>query len=404
MGNQKIIIIGAGVVGLTLAHGLKKEGIPFQIFERDESVSARGQGWAITIHWALPYLKQLLEPQVLQKIDSVQVDPAQGRQDKGNFLFLNLSNCETKFRIPPSERRRVNREKLRAVLLEGVKDQVQWSKRLVGVEPALAGQGVKALFADGTSSTGALLVGADGSNSAVRKFLRPDDYHNRQLPIRFVGTGVDMTEDRVRPLRSLDPLLFQGCHPDTSCFMWVSMLEVPEINGTAGTADERYRVQLNLSWPVKGPQDEVKATDSDRLQDMKMRAAPFAPVLRNAVESIPEGSTVLEIKLADWPCLKWDNHQGSVTLVGDAAHAMTMYRGEAANHGMLDAYHLCQALKEVHAEGRAQRDAIDRFEEEMRTRTSHAVQMSRQACFDAHDWSRLNESSAVLTKRAVTAQ
>lgn len=392
--------------GVSLCRSLigHQEGIPFQIFERDESVSARGQGWAITIHWALPYLKKLLEPDVLQDVEGVQVDPAIGRNDNGNFLFINLSNCETEFRIPPSERRRVNREKLLAVLVKGVQDRVQWSKKLILVEPGDEGRGVKAVFEDGTAVSGAVLVGAEGSNSTVRRFLCPNNYRNSQLPIRFVGCSVDMTKEQVTPLRSLDPLLFQGCHPETSCYMWVSMLEVPEINGTAGTDQERYRVQLNLSWPVNGPEDEVEPNNAERLRDMKRRAAAFAPVLREAIESIPDDTGVLEIKLADWPCRDWDNRRGTVTLVGDAAHAMTMYRGEAANHGMLDAYHLSRALNSIYREGRSQEEAMDKFEEEMRTRTSRAVLMSRQACFDAHDWSKLDETSAILTKRAVTAR
>ncbi|EXJ87763.1 hypothetical protein A1O1_04690 [Capronia coronata CBS 617.96] len=379
-------------------------GVPFQIFERDESATARGQGWAITIHWALPYLKQMLEPEVLEAVDGVQVDPAIGRNDTGNFLFLNLATCETKYRIPPSERRRVNREKLRAVLLKDVEDHVRWSKKLTRVEVGEDGDGVRAHFHDGTSVSGAILVGAEGSNSTVRKFLSPGDYRNRQLPIRFVGSSVDMTKEQVAPLRKLDPLLFQGCHPETGCFMWVSMLEVPEINGTAGTGKERYRVQINLSWPVRGPEDEVKSEGPEVVRDMKRRATVLAPVLKDAVDAIPEDAAVLEIKLADWPCLDWDNRGGRITLVGDAAHAMTMYRGEAANHGMLDAYHLCHALERIYTKQQPQQEAIDQFEQEMRDRTSYAVQMSRQACFDAHDWSRLDENSAVLTKRAVVAK
>jgi len=346
----------------------------------------------------------MLEREVLEGIDAVQVDPAVGHNDNGNFLFINLSDCSTKFRIPPSTRRRVNREKLRAVLLKGVEDHVQWSKRLINVKVDGDGSGVQAIFEDGSTYYGALLIGSEGSNSAVRRFLSPEDYRNRQLPIRFVGSGINMTPEQVKPLRSLDPLLFQGCHPETSCFMWVSMLEVPEINGTAGTDEERYRVQINLSWPVQSQADEVKAGNHDRLADMKRRAGVFAPTLKTAVETIPDDAEVLEIKLADWPCLPWDNHRGRVTLMGDAAHAMTMYRGEAANHGMLDAFNLCQALKSVYQDGKPLESAITTFEQEMRSRTSHAVQMSRQACFDAHDWKRLNENSAILTKRAVVAK
>jgi 2-polyprenyl-6-methoxyphenol hydroxylase-like FAD-dependent oxidoreductase len=55
-----------------------------------------------------------------------------------------------------------------------------------------------------------------------------------------------------------------------------------------------------------------------------MLARSFEAGLRKVVEGIPEDSTVLEIKLQDWPTLKWPTHHGRVTLVGDPAHAMTM--------------------------------------------------------------------------------
>lgn len=86
-----------------------------------------------------------------------------------------------------------------------------------------------------------------------------------------------------------------------------------------------------------------------------------------------------------------------------AAHAMTMYRGEAANHGILDAYSLCRALQGVHTGAKSQKDALDEFETAMRDRAEPAVLLSRQACLDAHDYASLNEDSAVLKRRAIVA-
>ena len=45
-----VLIVGGGLGGLSLAQCLRKQGISFEIFERDESAHSRFQGWAIAIH------------------------------------------------------------------------------------------------------------------------------------------------------------------------------------------------------------------------------------------------------------------------------------------------------------------------------------------------------------------
>lgn len=81
---------------------------------------------------------------------------------------------------------------------------------------------------------------------------------------------------------------------------------------------------------------------------------------------------------------------------------MVMYRGEAANHGILDAYNLVTALKQIQSGAKMQHEAIEAYEVELRGRATPAVLLSRQACLDAHDFNSLNENSAVLKRRAIT--
>ncbi|KAK7732084.1 hypothetical protein SLS57_001064 [Botryosphaeria dothidea] len=396
MDQEPVLIVGAGLIGLALGQALKRASIPFRIYERDAALTTRGQGWAITLHWSLSFLDQLLEPAVLQRVEAVQVDPENAANDKGNFLFLDLRDCSVKFKIPPSKRWRVNRERMRAALLEGLGEHVQWGRRVVDVKP-----GPVLVFGDGTTAAGRVVVGVDGARSKIREILAPETYRNKELPIRFTGVAVDMTPEQIKPLRDLDPLLFQGLHPDSKTYMWYSTLETPVVNGTEGTGEKRYRAQLNMSWPVEKPEDEVAGTDAGRLEFMKKRARVFDSRLRRVWEGIPEGTEVTEVRLADWECLDWDNRDGQVTLTGDAAHAMTMYRGEAANHGLLDATLLVRALKRIYSGEIQQREAIAEYEKELRDRTGPAVLMSRQACYDAHAWENLREDCAILKRRAI---
>lgn len=45
-----VLILGAGLGGLTLAQSLRKKGVSFEVFERDDDPNARPQGWAIALH------------------------------------------------------------------------------------------------------------------------------------------------------------------------------------------------------------------------------------------------------------------------------------------------------------------------------------------------------------------
>lgn len=138
-----------------------------------------------------------------------------------------------------------------------------------------------------------------------------------------------------------------------------------------------------------------------------MWAEPF----RECVLRIPEDTEVKSVGLEDWVPRRglWDGN-GKATLVGDAAHAMTMYRGEAANHGIQDVEvllaHICPAITCGGADGYAQGHgeglggAIAAYEEEMIERTAPAVLTSRRACLDAHDYNTIGEESPLVSKRA----
>ncbi|KAL4931370.1 FAD-dependent oxidoreductase [Aspergillus undulatus] len=192
----------------------------------------------------------------------------------------------------------------------------------------------------------------------------------------------------------MDPLLFQSYHPDTGVYFWFSVLDAP---GSAAREDKdddkdrgqdgKYKVQLGISWPV---------CDLEKDQEV--------------IQSIPNDTEVVEVTLADWEGPEssgedggadgggWDNRNGRVTLIGDAAHAMTICRGEAANRGILDVVHLVSAIEKINA-GQDSKSAIGKYGAEMKKRGQTAARLSRRACIEAHEWEKLNEGSAILARR-----
>jgi 2-polyprenyl-6-methoxyphenol hydroxylase-like FAD-dependent oxidoreductase len=90
-----VLIIGAGISGLLLAQALRRAGIPYRVFERETSLTARGPGWGLTLHWGLPALRSILPPDLVARLPEAYVDRdavADGKASR--FPFFNLSTGE----------------------------------------------------------------------------------------------------------------------------------------------------------------------------------------------------------------------------------------------------------------------------------------------------------------------
>ncbi|KFX89855.1 hypothetical protein O988_08460 [Pseudogymnoascus sp. VKM F-3808] len=403
-----ILIIGAGITGLVLAQALRKRHAadspaappPFSIFERDPNPTHRGAGWGLTIHWALPDFEALLPADLLARLPETFVDNAAVAEGlTGNFLLFDLQNGAERYRVPPNTRIRVSRERLRRLLMDGL--DIQWSKTIAGIDTTTPGA-VTASFTDGTTATGTHLIGADGSRSTVRTLLAPSP-ENHVLPVRLLGASVPYSSTRCAPIRDVDPFFFQASDPATDAFFWFSFLSVP-----ADPKEDRV-CQILVSWPYRkgflGREEPVDIpAREDRVAWMKEVTKGWVEPFRSIVADIPEGTEVKSLALEDWvPAAEgFDSRDGRVTLIGDAAHAMTMYRGEAANHGIAD---VASLMRELFAETDANtKGPIERYTAEMLPRARVAVLNSRRACMDAHDHEKINETSPLVSRRVIVLE
>ncbi|KAL0932840.1 FAD binding domain-containing protein [Colletotrichum truncatum] len=407
-GPLPAIIVGAGVSGLLLAQYLRKNGIPFRVFERDTDLTTRGVGWGLTLHWSLPALRSLLPEELVARLPEAYVDRAAvARGEASAFPFFDLSTGELKGaspRAPESLRIRVTRERLRRLVATGI--DIQWGKGFTKYEEKE--DTVVATFEDGSTCTGCVLVACDGGASRVRSQLFPGQHERHRIPVRVLGLKVFLSPDQMEPLRKLDPFFLQGTSSQNDTFLYFSLLDAP---GNHDDSSEKYSCQMCVSWPDRpGFLGKPEATDfpptnDGRLGLIKSFAEGWSEPFRSLALEIPSDTDVKHLDLFDYPPAKGLRSNGRVVLMGDAFHAMAMYRGEGANHAILDvldfAVNVVEKLNTTFPDLRA---GLDAYEDAVIGRARPGVLASRRACLDAHDWPKISPTSPLLSKREMKLQ
>lgn len=404
--QNQIIIVGAGVSGLLLAQYLRKSGVSFRIFERDASLTTRGVGWGLTLHWSLPALRTLLPDHLVQRLPETYVDRvAVANGQTSAFPFYDLSTGELKAATPPapeSHRIRVARDRFRRLLATDI--DIQWGKALRSFDSH--DETVTIHFDDGSECGGKLLVACDGASSRVRRALFPEQ-QSYKIPIRVMGVKAEYSPEAIAPLQALDPFFFQGTASENGTYVYFSVLDAP---GNTADGIDKYRCQLVFSWPVRdlffGNPTGIPfpVDDQDAIKLIKTFAETWAEPFRSLASTIPEDADVKCLELYDWAPPKGLRGKGRVALMGDAFHPMAMYRGEGANHAIVDALDFVEmVLPGVLSSNEISslREALDKYEDEVTARSRPAVLASRQACIDAHEWGRISRESPLLSRRAM---
>ncbi|MEV0194917.1 FAD-dependent monooxygenase [Nonomuraea sp. NPDC050691] len=210
--------------------------------------------------------------------------------------------------------------------------------------------GVVATFADGTTATGDLLIGADGIHSRTRHILNPDAPAPTYTGL--VGVGGYSRHPGLKPTTGTQHLIF-----GRKAFFGYLVRESGEIYWFA-----------NLDRPVEPTRAELAATDWKRhLAELFAGDQPFIREII-AGSTGPIGSYVVH----DIPTSPvW--HRGPAVLIGDAAHATSPSAGQGASMAFEDAIVLAKCLRDrpdVPA-------AFAAYERERRERVEKVVAYSR---------------------------
>ena len=332
-----LAIIGAGIGGVALAVACLHRGIPFTLYERDTNFEARSQGYGLTLQQASKAIEGLGILSLDQGVISTRhlVHTTEGKVI-GEWGIRKWLQSETKT-APKRTNVHIARQSLRLALLEqlGGHNSIQWGHQLIDFKQN-ENETVDLNFqvnGETKNYKADLVVGADGIRSSVRKLLIGDD----ATPLRYLGCIVILG---ICPLSALEDI-------DSS------LLDSATVFQTANGNERIYvmpymadSIMWQLSFPM--PEEEAKALSAQGTEALKEEAcrrtqwhAPIPQILAATQQAQISGYPVYDRELLDSELL---SKAESITLIGDAAHPMSPFKGQGANQALLDALSLARGI------------------------------------------------------------
>jgi len=380
-----VLIVGAGLTGLLIAHGLTKAGIPFSIFEAEPSATHyRPREWSMGLHWSLPLLHTLLPADLTARLKEAQNDPYYEPPNQDIMRIWGGDEKEGKVlaEIPIPKMIRYSRRKLRALCSQGI--DIRYGSSLASIEYGAEDAEVTATFANGETATGSLIIGTDGPRSKVRDILLGADGDLTLFGAVQSNVAVVYHDaEKAKFVRRAHPVFSIAVSPSNV----LSFMSIQDVQDPEDPAN--WRFQVFTSWEGK---DDPNMNSSQRLAEIKAKAEHQPEPFRSAVLWIPEDTNVTYDSLAYWVSKDWDNHNGRATLAGDAAHPMTPHRGQGLNHAVCDASNFVTAMTKVKAGEIGLPEAITAYSEEAVKRGADEVVISKMQGEGLLDYERFMNS------------
>jgi len=320
--NTPIAIIGAGLGGLTLARVLHVHGIAATVYEAETSASARTQGGMLDIHENNGQLA-LKAAGLFDKFLEIILAGGQATRvlDKDGRVLFEHPDDGT------GGRPEAPRGELRRILLDSLPaGTVRWGHKVTAASPIGDGRHML-IFADSSTVTTGLLVGADGAWSKVRPLLS-------EAKPAYVGTSF------------IETYLFDSDTRHKASAEAVGGGSLFALSPGKGIAAHREpNGVLHTYVQLNKPKDWIDSIDfSDPAAALTCVAEEFdgwAPALTALItdgETAPVPRPIHALPIEH----RWNRVPG-VTLLGDAAHLM-IPSGEGANLAMFDGAELGKAI------------------------------------------------------------
>lgn len=292
--NEKVIIVGAGVAGLSLAIMLAEQRIESQVLESRETFDGMTSGVRIS-HQGVDVLR-------FMNVDAI------GAETEG--IRMNFGSLSSRFSAPKGDASAPSAIMVTRLALH---EQLMKRARALGI-PVVTGfraanmtesvDGVEVTSESGERVTGTLLVGADGVGSTLRRILNPAQGSSK-VYAGYLGVGLITRDDT-----KIDMTMHH--YPGH----WVGI-------SSCGKVNEAATQRSIFMWThVRMPEAEAKlATQTSVEAELAHRAERWHPELRSKYDLWTKDAEAI---LAYGPVYngtpprRW--YSNRMILIGDAAH------------------------------------------------------------------------------------
>lgn len=349
---MNVVIIGAGMGGLTTGIALKKFGHQVRIFEQTEKILPVGAAislWSNGVK-CLNYLG------LTDKIAKLG-----GQMDDLAYVDGLTGDVMTQFSLLPlieevgQRPYPVARADLQNMLMDEFgRDQIYLGKKMVSLEDK--DDYVEVHFADGSSTQADLLIGADGTHSLTRTYVL-----GQQVQRRYAGyvnwNGLVEISEELAPAQQWTTYVGEGKR--------ASLMPV---------ADGKFYFFLDVPLPagLDNNRDEYKKL-------LKQYFVDWCQPVQQLIERLdPQKTNRVEIHDIE-PFTQF--YKGRVVILGDAAHSTTPDIGQGGCQAMEDAIYLARSLQ-INTLGLE--DALRRYQNKRNERANELVLRARKRCDVTH--------------------